>query len=210
MKFELPELDYNYDSLEPYIDEQTMMIHHDKHHQGYANKLNTALEKHPEIKAENAEDLLKDLDKIPEDIRTVVRNNGGGYVNHNFFWSILKKDIELKGEIKEAIEKEFRNFEEFKKMFSEIAAGVFGSGWAWLVINDGELEIIKTSGHDNPVSEGKIPILVIDVWEHSYYLKYQNKRAEYIENFFKIINWDKVNEYFVKSKMKGESVNEKS
>lgn len=203
MKFELPELSYGYDALEPYIDEKTMRIHHDKHHQGYVNKLNAALEKHPEIKVENAEDLLKNFNEIPENIRTAVRNNCGGYVNHNFFWSILKKDVEFKGEIKEAIEKKFGSFEEFKKKFSDAAASVFGSGWTWLALNNEELEILKTSGHDNPINEGKIPVLVIDVWEHAYYLNYQNKRAEFIENFFKIIDWSKVNEYFVNSKMKG-------
>ena len=194
MKFELPPLEYEYNSLEPYIDEQTMIIHHDKHHKAYTDKLNIALEKHPEIKIKNAEDLLKNLRQIPEDIRTAVKNNGGGFVNHSFFFSILKKDIAIKGKILEEIKKNFTDFENFRTKFSEQALAVFGSGWLWLVLNNEKLEIISTPNQDSPISEGKIPLLVIDLWEHAYYLKYQNRRAEYISNFFNIINWDKVNE----------------
>ena len=194
MKFELPPLEYEYNSLEPYIDEQTMIIHHDKHHQAYTDKLNIALEKYPEIKIKSAEELLKNLRQIPEDIRTAVKNNGGGFVNHSFFFSILKKDIAIKGKILEEIKKNFTDFENFRTKFSEQALAVFGSGWLWLVLNNEKLEIISTPNQDSPISEGKIPLLVIDLWEHAYYLKYQNRRAEYISNFFNIINWDKVNE----------------
>ncbi len=194
MKFELPPLEYEYNSLEPYIDEQTMIIHHDKHHKAYTDKLNIALEKHPEIKIKNAEDLLKNLRQIPEEIRTAVKNNGGGFVNHSFFFSILKKDIAIKGKILEEIKKNFTDFENFRTKFSEQALAVFGSGWLWLVLNNEKLEIISTPNQDSPITEGKIPLLVIDLWEHAYYLKYQNRRAEYISNFFNIINWDKVNE----------------
>ena len=194
MKFETIPLGYEYHSLEPYIDEQTMIIHHDKHYQTYADKLNTALEKHPEINIENAEELLKDLNQIPEDIRTAVKNNGGGFVNHSFFFSILKKDITINGKILEEIKKNFTDFENFRTKFSEQALAVFGSGWLWLVLNNKKLEIISTPNQDSPISEGKIPLLVIDLWEHAYYLKYQNRRAEYIANFFNVINWDKINE----------------
>ncbi len=199
-KFELPKLEYAYDSLEPFIDKQTMMIHHDKHHQAYTDKFNTALEKHPELKIKNAEDLLKNLSKIPEDIRTAVKNQGGGYVNHSFFWTILKKNAKIKGKIKEAIDKKFGSFDKFKEELTNASAGLFGSGWAWLVVNEeGELEIITTPNQDSPLSIGKIPVLVIDIWEHAYYLKYQNRRPEYIENFFNVINWDKANNNFLKA-----------
>ncbi|OGJ13187.1 superoxide dismutase [Candidatus Pacearchaeota archaeon RBG_19FT_COMBO_34_9] len=198
MKFELPKLEYKYDSLEPVIDEQTMTIHHDKHHQAYTDKLNAALEKHPELKIKNAEEMLKNLNKIPEDIRTAVKNNGGGYVNHSFFWNILKKDVRLNGKIKNEIEKKFKSFDKFKEEFTSASIGLFGSGWCWLVINENrELEIITTANQDSPLSIGKIPVLVIDLWEHAYYLKYQNKRAEYISAFWDVVDWDKVNKNFV-------------
>ncbi len=200
MKFEIPKLKYEYNSLEPFIDEQTMKIHHDKHHQAYADKLNAALEKHPELKIKNAEELLKNLDKIPEDIKTVVKNQGGGYVNHSFFWSVLRKNVELNGKIKDAIEKNFGSFDKFKEEFTNASVKLFGSGWVWLVLNKGKLEIISTANQDSPISEGKIPLLVIDLWEHAYYLKYQNRRAEYIENFFNVINWKKVEENLIDRK----------
>jgi len=203
MKFELPKLEYAYDSLEPFIDEATMKIHHDKHHQAYTDKLNVALEKHPELKIRDAEELLKNLKQVPEDIRTAIRNNGGGYVNHNFFWEILKKDVKIKGKIKQEIEKRFGSFEKFKEEFTNAAIGLFGSGWAWLVVNNGKLEITTTPNQDSPISEGKIPLLTIDVWEHAYYLKYQNRRADYVAAFFNVINWEKVEDNFVKSIMKG-------
>jgi Fe-Mn family superoxide dismutase len=204
-KFELPKLEYEYSSLEPYIDEATMKFHHDKHHQAYTDKLNAALEKHPEIKVKMAEELLMDLKKIPEDIRTAVRNNGGGYVNHNFFWKILKKNIILRGKLKEIIEERFGSFEKFREEFTNASLGLFGSGWTWLVLNKNkELEIITTANQDSPISDGKIPILTIDLWEHSYYLRYQNKRADYVNAFFNIINWQRVEENYSNAiKMKG-------
>lgn len=199
MKVELKKLPYEYNSLEPYIDEQTMKLHHDKHHQTYTDKLNAALEKHPELKFEHVEELLINLNKVPEDIRTAVKNHGGGFSNHNFFWEIMKKGVKFDGEIKNAIEEKFGSFEKFKEEFSNAAVGLFGSGWAWLVVNDGKLEIVTTSNQDSPLSHGKIPILTLDVWEHAYYLKYQNRRAEFVENFFHLINWKKVNEKFIRS-----------
>lgn len=203
-KIELPRLEYSYKSLEPFIDEQTMIIHHDKHHQTYTDKFNEALEKHPELFKKKPEDLIKELEKLPEDIRTAVKNHGGGYVNHSFFWKILKKNTEVKGKIKFAIDKKFGGVENFKKEFAAVALGVFGSGWAWLVLNEKkELEIIKTQNQDSPLTLGKIPLLVIDVWEHAYYIKYQNKRADYVSNFFNVINWKKVDENLVNAlKMK--------
>ncbi len=202
MKYELPKLEYNYDALEPFIDAKTMEIHHTKHHQAYIDKLNEALEKHPEIK-DDVEELLKDITKIPEDIRIAVRNHGGGHVNHSLFWQLLKKDVKCGGKIAEAIEKEFGNFEKFKEEFSNSATRVFGSGWAWLSLNDkGKLEITNMQNQDNPLLVGKIPILGLDVWEHAYYLKYQNKRADYVNAFWNIINWTKVNEFYEKSMKK--------
>ncbi len=204
MKFELPELEYEYDSLEPFIDEQTMKFHHDKHHQTYTDKLNAALEKHPEIKVRGAEELLKNLNAIPEDIRKAVRNNGGGYVNHAFFWKILRKNVKIKGKVKEAIEKRFGNFEKFKEEFTNASLNLFGSGWVWLVADNKQIEIMSTSNQDSPISEGKIPILTIDLWEHAYYLKYQNRRQEYVNAFFNVINWEKIEENFVDAlKIKG-------
>ncbi len=197
MKFELPKLEYEYDSLEPYIDRQTMTLHHDKHHQAYTDKLNAALEKHPELKIKNAEEMLKNPEKIPEDIRTAVKNHGGGYINHSFFWSILKKDVKLNGKIKKAIEEKFGSFDRFKEEFTSASLNLFGSGWAWLVADNGKLEIVSTANQDSPLSIGKIPLLVIDLWEHAYYLKHQNRRADYIAAFWNVINWNKVNEYFI-------------
>ena len=201
MAFELPELGYNYDSLEPYIDAKTMEIHHDKHHKGYTDKFNKALEGHEELSNKSAEEIIKNIDSVSEDIRNAVRNNGGGYVNHKLFWTILKKDVKFEGEIAEAIISKFGGYDKFKDEFSNAAATQFGSGWAWLVVDEnGELEITRTSNQNSPLSEGKTPILCIDVWEHAYYLKYQNKRPEYIENFFNVINWEKVNELYLNSK----------
>lgn len=194
MKFELPKLEYEYNSLEPYIDEETMKVHHDKHHQAYTDKFNAALAKHPELDFKTADEIMKNLENLPEDIRTAVRNNGGGFVNHNFFWKILKKDVPIEGKIKEEIEKEFSSFEKFKEDFANASVGLFGSGWVWLVLENGKLKIVPTQNQNLP--EG-VPLLAIDLWEHSYYLKYQNRRAEYVENFFKVINWEKVNENFL-------------
>jgi Fe-Mn family superoxide dismutase len=198
MKFELPELEYDYYSLEPYIDEETMITHHDKHHKAYTDKFNEALAKIPKIEFDNAEDYLINLDGMPEEVQAAIRNQGGGYVNHNFFWKVLKKGVEINGEILEAIKEKFGSFEDFKEEFSNAALGVFGSGWLWLVLDENkELEIIKTQNQDSPLTTGKIPILTIDVWEHAYYLKYKNKRAEYVENFFQVIDWERVNENYL-------------
>ncbi len=197
MPHTLPKLGYEYDALEPYIDSETMEIHHSKHHQGYVNKLNAALEKHPDLQEKPVFDLLKNLSDIPEDVRKAVQNHGGGHANHTFFWPLLKKGVELNGEIKDAIERDFESVEEFKKQFSAAATGQFGSGWAWLVLNnEKKLEILATPNQDTPLSKGMTPLLAIDVWEHAYYLSYRNRRAEYVEKFFSIINWDQVNEHF--------------
>lgn len=196
MKHELPKLEYAYDALEPYIDAKTMEIHHTKHHQAYIDKLNLAIEKYPELQEKKVEELLKDLNKIPEDIRAAVRNHGGGHYNHSMFWKLLKKNVKMSEKVNVAIDESFGNFENFKKQFTDAALNRFGSGWAWLVLNKGKLEVLSTANQDNPVSEGKIPILGIDVWEHAYYLKYQNRRAEYVEAFWNIINWEEVNSNF--------------
>lgn len=196
----LQPLPYKYDSLEPFIDEETMKIHHDKHHQAYCDNFNKALQSHPKLFKKKPEELLAGIENVPEEIRDAVRNNGGGFVNHSFFWSILKKNTKPKGEILEAINKKFGSIESFKEEFGKAASTRFGSGWAWLVLNNRELEIISTPNQDSPLSKGMTPLLTIDVWEHAYYLKYRNKRQEYIQNFFNVINWDKVNEIFVSSK----------
>ena len=192
----LPQLEYEYNALEPYIDEQTMRIHHSKHHQAYTDNFNKAIEG-TDLSNKEAEDIIKNLNKVPENIRNAVRNNGGGYVNHKLFWQILKKDVKIKGEIEKAILKKFGSFDKFKEEFSNAAMTQFGSGWAWLVVNKSQLEIVKTSNQDSPLTEGKIPILCIDVWEHSFYLHYQNRRAEYVQIFFNVINWDKVNKLYL-------------
>ena len=199
MTHKLPELNYTYDALEPHIDKETMEIHHTKHHQTYINNLNAALEKHPELKEVELEDLIKDLENIPEDIYTAVRNNGGGHFNHTLFWEILApaKGQKPEGELLDAINKSFGSLENFKDKMAKAAASQFGSGWAWLVLDDKkELQVVATANQDNPLSKGLRPILGIDVWEHAYYLKYQNRRPEYIENWFKVINWDKVSELY--------------
>ena len=199
MTFELPKLPYEYDALEPHFDAQTMEIHHSKHHAGYVSKLNAALEEHPELEYDCPVALLKDYDKLPEDIKTAVRNNGGGHANHSFFWKSLSKDGgELHGKLKEAIEKKFGSYEKFKEEFSNVAATRFGSGWAWLVVNkDKELEVYSTANQDSPYLDGKKPILGLDVWEHAYYLKFQNRRPDYIEEYFNVIDWNKAEETFV-------------
>ena len=195
----LPQLEYEYNALEPYIDEQTMRIHHSKHHQAYTDNFNKAIEG-TDLSNKEAEDIIKNLNKVPENIRNAVRNNGGGYVNHKLFWQILKKDVKIKGEIEKAILKKFGSFDKFKEEFSNAAMTQFGSGWAWLVVNKGQLEIVKTPNQDSPLTDGKTPILCIDIWEHSYYLLYKQNRAEYIKNFFNVINWDRVNELYLKAK----------
>lgn len=193
--FTLPELDYSADALEPYIDAQTMTIHHDKHHQTYVNGLNSALEKHPELQEKSLTDLLADLDAVPADIRTAVQNNGGGHYNHSLLWKTIAPggSKEPSGDLKTAIDSDLAGFAAFKDAFSTAATGRFGSGWAWLVLDHGKkLKVTSTPNQDNPLSDGETPILGIDVWEHAYYLKYQNRRPEYVKNFFEVINWDVV------------------
>jgi len=196
MKHELMKLPYAYNALEPYIDEATMKLHHDKHHQTYVDKLNAALEPYPGLQKLSVEELLKTLDKIPEAGRTAVKNHGGGVWNHNFFWTIMKKDVKVPKEIGLAIDKSFGSFENFKKQFTENVLKLFGSGWTWLVLSNGKLEIINLPNQDNPMSIGKIPVLTIDVWEHAYYKKYENRRAEYLEAFFHVINWEHINKLY--------------
>lgn len=196
----LPELPYAYDALEPYIDTRTMEIHHTKHHQTYIDKLNAAVKGQEHIEKLSAEKLVRNLNEIPDTIRTAVRNHGGGHANHSFFWPILKKEVAPKGPIVDAISNKFGSFDDFKANFSSAATLLFGSGWAWLVFDRGELEIVTTPNQDSPLGQGQLPILGLDVWEHAYYLKYQNRRPEYIEAFFNVINWEKVNEHFEAAK----------
>ncbi len=194
----LPELGYAYDALEPYIDEQTMRIHHTKHHQAYINKLNAAIEKHPELAKKSAQELLADLSAIPEDIRTAVRNHGGGTFNHTLFWQMMGpvERHEPKGKLANAITATFGSFDAFKEQFQAAAGSQFGSGWGWLVKKDGKLAIVATANQDNPVSEGMIPLLGVDVWEHSYYLKYQNRRPDYLAAFWNVVDWAFVEKRF--------------
>jgi len=192
----LEQLPYAYDALEPFIDAQTMEIHHSKHHQTYIDKLNAALEGHVGLQSRSAQDLLSDLNIVPDNIRTAVRNHGGGHANHSFFWPLLKKDVAIQGDVAHAIETTFGGFEQFKADFSSAAALLFGSGWTWLVSDHGHLEIMTTANQESPLSAGKTPVLGIDVWEHAYYLKYQNRRPEYVDAFFQVINWDQVNENY--------------
>lgn len=194
-KFELPELPYAYDALEPVIDARTMEIHHSKHHNAYVTNLNDALAKHPELEVNCVRTLLSDLDAVPEDIKTAVRNNGGGHLNHKIFWSVMGPvgSSELTGELKENIDRDFGSYDEFVTEFSNAAKTRFGSGWAWLVTDkDGKLSVTSTPNQDNPVMDGKWPILGLDVWEHAYYLNYQNRRPDYVSEWFKVINWDAV------------------
>lgn len=195
MAFELPKLPYAYDALEPYIDARTMEIHHSKHHQAYTNNLNAALEKHPELASKKIGDLLRSLDSVPEEIRTAVRNNGGGYKNHKIYWKVMSPDGggEPKGALAAAIDAAFGDFAAFKQTFTNAAATRFGSGWAWLSKKtDGSLVVTSTPNQDTPMMEGLFPILCIDVWEHAYYLKYQNRRGDYISAWWNIVNWDEV------------------
>jgi Fe-Mn family superoxide dismutase len=200
MKHQLPELKYLPNSLEPYIDELTMNIHHDKHHAAYVNNLNASLEKYPELYDKSLEELLTSLDSLPEDIRTAVKNNGGGHYNHSIFWSIIAPQAggEPVGELAEKINEYFGSFNQFKELFSKAAIGKFGSGWAWLVISkNGSLEIVSTANQDSPISEGNKPLLGLDVWEHAYYLNYQNRRPDYIKEWWNIVDWNEVsNRYF--------------
>lgn len=194
--YTLPTLPYDYKALEPVIDEQTMLIHHTKHHQAYIDKLNDALKDSP-LADKPLEELLKDLNSVPENMRNAVRNHGGGHWNHSFFWEILSPATGAipEGELLNKINSKFGNFESFKKTFTDVAVGRFGSGWAWLVLKDGSLEILSTPNQDNPLMDNSgTPILGLDVWEHAYYLKYQNRRPEYIENWWNVVNWKKAAE----------------
>ncbi|EAE8117663.1 superoxide dismutase [Listeria monocytogenes] len=198
MTYELPKLPYTYDALEPNFDKETMEIHYTKHHNTYVTKLNEAVAGHPELASKSVEELVANLDSVPEDIRGAVRNHGGGHANHTLFWSILSPNGggAPTGNLKAAIESEFGTFDEFKEKFNAAAAARFGSGWAWLVVNDGKLEIVSTANQDSPLSDGKTPVLDLDVWEHAYYLKFQNRRPEYIDTFWNVINWDEANKRF--------------
>ena len=197
----LPNLPYEYNALEPYIDEQTMRIHHDKHHQTYVDKLNAAVKgtKYEDI---DVNEILKKLNEVPENIRTAVKNNGGGHANHSFFWQVMRTNSggEPTGAVADAIKKTFGSFEKFREEFTNAGLNRFGSGYAWLVVDNRELSVISTANQDSPLSEGKIPLLVVDVWEHSYYLHYFNRRDEYLKNWWNIVNWKKVNELFEKTK----------
>ena len=199
-KFELPKLPYSFDALEPYIDAKTMEIHHDKHHGAYVNNVNKAIAGKADLETKSVEQLISNLDAVPADIRGVVRNNGGGHANHSMFWKLLapKAGGAPSGPLADAIKSTFGSFEAFKEKFEAAGMGRFGSGWAWLVVNNGKLEIVSTANQDNPLmgravsgAEGK-PILGVDVWEHAYYLKYQNKRGEYLKAFWNVVNWAEV------------------
>ncbi|WP_413473555.1 superoxide dismutase SodA [Streptococcus parauberis] len=197
----LPELPYAYDALEPQFDQETMTLHHDKHHATYVANANAALEKHPEI-GEDLETLLADVESIPSDIRQALINNGGGHLNHALFWELLSpENTEISSEVAIAIDEAFGSFDAFKEQFTAAATGRFGSGWAWLVVNkEGKLEIMSTANQDTPISSGLKPILGLDVWEHAYYLNYRNVRPNYIKAFFEIINWNKVDELYQSAK----------
>lgn len=200
-KFELPELPYAYDALEPVIDARTMEIHHTKHNQAYVTNLNAALEKHPELEYESLCGLLRDINNVPADIRQAVINNGGGAHNHKLFWKVMAPvgTTELKGDLKDAIDNAFGSYEKFVEEFSNAAKTRFGSGWAWLVLNaDKQLKVMSTANQDSPLMEGFFPLLGLDVWEHAYYLNYQNRRPDYVTEWFKVINWDYVAERFEK------------
>ena len=194
MKYELPKLSYGYDALEPYIDAKTMEIHYTKHHQTYVTKLNEALDKHPEIADEPLEKLLANLDEVPEDIRKAIQNHAGGHMNHSFFWTIMgpKAGGEPVGGVADAIKEAFGDFPKFKEEFTKAATGIFGSGWAWLVLDNGKLTIVTTANQDSPLMKRQKPVLGLDVWEHAYYLKYQNKRPDYIDAWWNVVDWGSV------------------
>lgn len=202
MGFELPQLPYAYDALEPYIDKETMTIHHTKHHNTYVTNLNNALEGNEELLSKSVEEVISNLDAVPEASRTAVRNNGGGHANHSLFWQVLAPNAggEPAGELADAINSKFGSFESFKDEFTKAATTRFGSGWAWLAVNNGELEVTSTANQDSPLMEGKTPVLGLDVWEHAYYLNYQNRRPEYINAFFSLVNWDEVAKRFTAAK----------
>jgi Fe-Mn family superoxide dismutase len=198
MAHELPPLPYDYNALEPHIDEQTMKIHHDKHHAAYVTNLNAALDKHPELHQKSIDDLLKGINSVPEDIRTAVRNNGGGHANHTMFWEIMGKGKggAPGGALGDAIKSSFGSFDAFKEQINKAGIGRFGSGWAWLIDAGGKLAIESTPNQDSPVMEGKKVIMGVDVWEHAYYLKYQNRRPDYLNAWWNVVNWDAVSKRF--------------
>lgn len=200
MAYKLPELPYAYDALEPHFDKETMNIHHTKHHNTYVTNLNNALEGNEELLSKSVEELIANLDAVPEAARTAVRNNGGGHANHSLFWELLSPNGggNPTGALAEAIDAKFGNFDAFKEEFAKAGATRFGSGWAWLVSNNGELEITSTPNQDSPIMEGKTPLLGLDVWEHAYYLNYQNRRPDYIAAFWNVVNWDEVAKRFAK------------
>jgi Fe-Mn family superoxide dismutase len=202
MAHQLPALPYAYDALEPHIDAQTMEIHHGRHHATYVNNLNAALEGHADLQSKSVEELISNLDALPESIRTAVRNNGGGHANHTLFWQILSPNGggAPSGELADAINQTFGSFDNFKAEFTKAATTRFGSGWAWLVVDGGKLAITSTPNQDSPIMEGKTPILGLDVWEHAYYLKYQNKRPDYIAAFWNVVNWDEVSKRYQAAK----------
>lgn len=201
MAFTLPDLPYPHNALEPHIDARTMEIHHGKHHAAYVNNVNSAIAG-TEFEKLSIEDLLKNINSVPEDKRTAVRNNGGGHANHSLFWQIMSPSGggEPSGELADAINSTFGSFEEFKKQFSAAAAGRFGSGWAWLVVSNGKLEVYSTANQDSPIMEGKAPILGLDVWEHAYYLNYQNRRPDYVAAWWNVVNWNKVAQLYAAAK----------
>ncbi|MCA9564875.1 MAG: superoxide dismutase [Myxococcales bacterium] len=199
MAHELPDLPYSHDALEPNIDTQTMQIHHGKHHQGYVNNLNAALEGHADLASKSVEDLLRGIDSVPESIRGAVQNNGGGHANHSLFWKVMSPEGggSPSGSLGDAINAKFGSFDSFKEKFTKAAGTRFGSGWAWLVVNGaGELDVYSTANQDSPYMKGDTPILGLDVWEHAYYLKYQNRRPDYVNSFFNVVNWAQVAENF--------------
>ncbi len=197
----LPKLPYEYNALEPHIDELTMKIHHTKHHQAYIDKLNAAI-KDTNLENKEINEVLKDLNAVPENIKTAVRNHGGGHSNHSFFWQIMSPDGggEPSGEVGDTINETFGSFDKFKEEFTNAGISHFGSGWAWLVFDNGKLVVLSTPNQDTPISQGKIPILGLDLWEHSFYLLYQNRKPDYIKNWWNVVNWDEVNELFEKAK----------
>lgn len=196
--YELPSLPYSFDALEPHIDARTMEIHHDKHHAGYVSNLNKALEGHDELAAKTVEELLRGFDQVPESIQTAVRNHGGGHANHSLFWNIMGPDGggEPAGDLADAIAAGFGSFSEFQDRLASTAAGRFGSGWGWLVVDGGKLEVLSTANQDSPLMDGKTPILGVDVWEHAYYLKYQNRRPDYLQAWWNVVDWQAVAERF--------------
>ena len=202
MKFKLPELNYAYDALEPNIDKLTMETHHGKHHQAYVDNLNKALDGHKEFEDMDIVEILKNLDKLPEEIRTAVRNNGGGHYNHSEFWKYMSPEGggNPEGELAKKIDEDLGGFDKFKEDFKKAALGQFGSGWAWLVLDNGKLKVESTANQDNPISQGKKPLLGIDVWEHAYYLKYTNKRGDYVDKWWNLVDWKKIEENFKEAK----------